>query len=300
MLQQEHKPPRKQQSHQRQRTPHVQDSQDPTQAGEVTDWEEVTGRRKKICREKRVSSRPDAIIVKTDNMSYADMLKRFKSSGEMQRVGEALNAITKTKDGHLRIVLSRGTNETENLQTAIKNIIGNEVSCTRLSDTSIIEIRDADEEATDDEILEAMQMRAGNNASIRIISKRKLDRGTQIITASIPTSKINMILSTRLRIGFVNCRVRRKIEAKKCFRCQGFGHTSADCINEERRNHCWQCGEVGHKLKDCKNEAKCLLCKEEATSDHPLGSYRCHAYKRALEAMKSNPNHDSIPPNKHK
>ncbi|KAL4104244.1 hypothetical protein QTP88_019553 [Uroleucon formosanum] len=185
--QQQHEPPRKQQSHQRQRTPHVQDPQDPTQAGEVMDWEEVTGRRKKIRREKRVSSRPDAIIVKTDNMSSADMLKRFKSSGEMQRVGEAINAITKTKDGHLRILLSRGTNETENLQIAIKNTIGNEVSCTRLSDTSIIEIRDADEEATDDEILEAMHIRAGNNASIRIISKRKLDRGTQIITASILT-----------------------------------------------------------------------------------------------------------------
>ncbi|KAL4083900.1 hypothetical protein QTP88_029216 [Uroleucon formosanum] len=80
---QQHEPSRKQQSHQRQRMPHVQDPQDPTQAGEVTDWEEVTGRRKKIRREKRVSSRPDAIIVKTDNMSYADMLKIFKSSDEM-------------------------------------------------------------------------------------------------------------------------------------------------------------------------------------------------------------------------
>jgi len=104
-------------------------------------------------RKEQTRSRPDAIIIKADNVSYADMLMRIKTSREMKEVGETISGITKTKDGHLRIVLSQETKEIENHKTAIKNTIGNEVSCTRLSDTTVIEIRDADEEATNEEIV---------------------------------------------------------------------------------------------------------------------------------------------------
>lgn len=70
-------------------------------------------------------------------MSYADMLKRTKTSREMKEVGETINGIIKTKYGHLKIVLSQETKEIENLKTAIKNTIGNEASCTSLSDTTV-------------------------------------------------------------------------------------------------------------------------------------------------------------------
>lgn len=72
-------------------------------------------------RKEQTRSRPDAIIIKVDNMSYADMLKRIKTSIEMKKVGENINGITKTKDGYLTLVLSRETKEIENLKTAIKN-----------------------------------------------------------------------------------------------------------------------------------------------------------------------------------
>jgi len=52
----------------------------------------------------------------------------------VERVGDTIHSITKTKDGHLRIVLNRESVEIENLQTAIKTTIGNYASCTRLTD----------------------------------------------------------------------------------------------------------------------------------------------------------------------
>ncbi|KAF0771281.1 Uncharacterized protein FWK35_00006818 [Aphis craccivora] len=107
--------------------------------------------------EKTIST-PDAIIIKADNMSYSDMLKRIKTSREIEEVGETFNGITKTRDGHPRIALNPEINKIENLKTAIKNTIGNEVSCTRLSDTTVIEIRDADEESTNEEILKVIEV----------------------------------------------------------------------------------------------------------------------------------------------
>jgi len=60
----------------------------------------------------------------------------------------------KTKDGNLRIVLNWEVAEIENLQIAIKTTISNEVTCTRLADRATVEIRDADEEATNEEMLQ--------------------------------------------------------------------------------------------------------------------------------------------------
>jgi len=186
--------------------------------------------------------------VKVVQISYVGMLKKIKSSDEVKGVGGSITKITKTRHGHLRMVLSRETEVTDpNLTTTIYNMIGNNASCTRLSDTSLIEIRDADEESTDDKIIIAIEEHTKSKESIKITDKRKLDRGTQVVTASVPTSVVNNLLKPRLRIGFASCKTRLKTEVKKCFWCQGYGHTRQACTNEERSNFCWKCSKEDHK-----------------------------------------------------
>lgn len=257
-----------------------------------TSWRTVVNkkpmnRQKKNHKGEQIRTRPDVVIVKADQLSYVDMLKRIKTNDEVKGASEAITKITKTRDGHLRMVLSRETEDSETLTRAISNAIGNNASCTRLSDTALIEIRDADEEATDDEIIRAIEEQTKTKGIIKITNKRKIDRGTQIVTALVPTSIVNNLLKDRLRIGFVSCRTRLKTEVKKCFRCQGYGHTRQACTNEERSNLCWKCGEKDHKSKECKNEYRCMLCEKEVSNDHAMGSSKCHAYKRALEAAKT-------------
>lgn len=45
-------------------------------------------------RKELIRSRPDAINIKADNISYTDMLKRIKTSREIKEVGETINGIT--------------------------------------------------------------------------------------------------------------------------------------------------------------------------------------------------------------
>jgi len=274
------------QTEQHQQQPLI-DTQDPPLSDQADNWEIVSRRTKK--RERRGPTtriRPDAIIVKADNMTYADMLKKIRASRDMEGVSGNIHCITKTRDGHLRLVLNRDSAEPKNLQTAIKTAIGHEANCNRLTDMATVEIRDADEEATNEEITQALETHTKGHGTAKIVSKRRTNRGTQVITASIPTTAINTLLKTRLRIGFVNCRVKRMVDIQKCFRCQGFGHTRRNCTNDERSDHCWNCGKEGHKSLDCAGKASCLLCKEEESSDHRLGSHKCHAFKRAVEAAK--------------
>jgi hypothetical protein len=214
------------------------------------------------------------------------MLKKIRTSRDMEGVGGTIHSITKTRDGHLRLVLNRDSVKFKNLQTAIKTTIGNEVSCTRLTDMATVEIRDADEEATNEEIIQALEAHTKGQGTARVVSKRRTNGGTLVITVTIPTTAMNSLLKTRLRIGFVNCRVKRMVDVQKCFRCQGFGHTRQTCTNDEQSDHCWKCGEEGHKSSDCVGKASCLLCKEDESRDHRLGSYKCHVFKRALETTK--------------
>lgn len=52
---------------------------------------------------------------------------------------------------------------------------------------------------------------------IQILKQRRVKRGTQIVTISVPTSAVNKLVNTRLIIGYVNGRVRQRIEVKKCY-----------------------------------------------------------------------------------
>ncbi|KAF0747345.1 Uncharacterized protein FWK35_00022478 [Aphis craccivora] len=66
-----------------------------------------------------------------------------------------------------------------------------------------------------------------------------------------------------------------------------FGHTRSSFTGTEVDNRCLKCGEIGHKSRDCQGNSKCFLCEKEATDDHILGSYKCHIYRRELEATKT-------------
>lgn len=154
--QQRQKSPPRQQVQLKQQQQLRSDPQDQLLCDDAANWETVSRTRKKTRREPHTRIIPDAVIVKAGNMTYADMLKNIKTSHDMEGVSGTIRSITKTKNGHLRLVLNRESLEIESLHTAIKNAIGNEASCNRLTDRATIEIRDADEEATDEEIIRSL------------------------------------------------------------------------------------------------------------------------------------------------
>ena len=54
----------------------------------------------------------------------------------------------------------------------------------------------------------------------------------------------------------LNCRVRKYIpDPLRCFKCQGYGHTSLSCRGKKK---CAKCGELYHE--NCNNPSKCLNC----------------------------------------
>lgn len=101
-------------------------------------------------------SRQDVVIVKAGEMKYLEMLKRIKNGKEVQSLSNNIGAVSETRSGHLRVVLSRETKDIEELSNTITRAVGSDTICTRLADTTRVEIRDVDEEVDEEEIVQTI------------------------------------------------------------------------------------------------------------------------------------------------
>ncbi|XP_043473696.1 uncharacterized protein LOC122505893 [Leptopilina heterotoma] len=93
-----------------------------------------------------------------------------------------------------------------------------------------------------------------------------------------------------VKIGFVSCKIRKKVMVTRCHRCLDYGHIGRNCQTVDKSAACFKCGEAGHKVADCRKSPCCFLCKAKcgdiADIKHVAGSCRCGVFRSALEEAK--------------
>ncbi|XP_077292797.1 uncharacterized protein LOC143915851 [Arctopsyche grandis] len=120
----------------------------------------------------------------------------------------------------------------------------------------------------------------------RLITFKPAYGGTQMAMVKLPRDDATeLIKAGRIRIGWVNCRLRPRVHIIRCFRCRGFGHIAVECASkQDRSKECNKCGQEGHKAVICKNDPHCSICEgEKISSGHPTGSRSCAALRTALK-----------------
>lgn len=232
---------------------------------------------------KRVRRRPqkaDAVVVKPTNILYADMVKKIKNEITIEEMGVNLKAMRKTQNGDLLLEMSKETKKEDvgRLQEAIKNVIGSNGMCKRLAQTVGIEIRDFDETTDRQEVIEALRREIGDNPDLfEVYNIRKDLRGTASVRARICMKEAtNLLKKGRIKIGWVFCRVRKRTQVIRCYRCHEFGHVRAKCEGIDRTDQCMTCGNQGHKARNCAEEPNCIVCKtKELNFKHFPGATGC-------------------------
>lgn len=225
---------------------------------------------------------------------YADILRRIKQDVPDEQVRTTVDKIHKTKSGNLLITLMRkSTDKGQALQQTIAGILKEDTKVICKEPQEDIEIRDLDDTTTKEDIQAALHTVTKEICEMppETIKIRRAYRGIQIAVVTLPAAAARKILegSGKIRIGWVNCRIRATRRPTQCFKCWHFGHHGSQCRSKtDRSKLCIRCGQEGHKIADCKNPAKCVLCAENESAKnaaHHAGTYRCPVFEEALQKM---------------
>ncbi|CAB0041818.1 unnamed protein product [Trichogramma brassicae] len=179
--------------------------------------------------QRRARHRPDVIVIKAKDASkYADILRSLKSDPTLQQeVGSSVNNIRRSAAGALMLQLKKGVENASDLGEELGKVLGTAATASALLQTSSIEIKDLDECATKEEVTAALDALLGVPLSKRdpVKSLRKAYAGKQVAVVALPDDLAATALKLgHVRIGWVNCRIRAREEAARCYRCWSPGH----------------------------------------------------------------------------
>lgn len=242
---------------------------------------------------RRKPIKSDAIVVKgKEGVSYAEILRSVKTEPKLKSLAQQVKGIRKTAKGELLFELKRSADpNTRTFQEAVQTFLGPETEVRSLTEMGTLEVKDLDEVTTTEELLEALITQFGEIGASpsSIISIRKSYGGTQTATVKLHADKAEKLAKEgKVRVGWVICRIRRKTQPMRCFKCMEFGHIASRCTGEDCTGLCFKCGEKGHKARSCHNKWNCILCarKGEKDTDHSANSSRC-PYMAAAQARRS-------------
>ncbi|KAG5886456.1 hypothetical protein JTB14_012868 [Gonioctena quinquepunctata] len=107
------------------------------------------------------------------------------------------------------------------------------------------------------------QAKLQNTEDITVRSLRPTSIGTQNATVELQESIAESLIKTgHIKVGWLSCTVRERIQLQRCYKCQQMGHVRQKCTGEDRTGDCLRCGKGGHNAKECpeENEEFCHNC----------------------------------------
>lgn len=208
----------------------------------------------------RIRTRPAAILVKVGAEGFPELAKKIRGGVNADVIGDSIVGVRQAKSGGLLIEIRGDQAQFDAVRAEVVRSAGAEVEVHSLQQRETMEVRDLDEWTGADEVAEAVANAVGVDLdAVKVLSLRKRFGGAQTALVSLPqASSRGLASSGRLRVGWVNCRVRRADPKVRCFRCLAFGHMSKDCVGPDRTECCRRCGEVGHKAASCNASATAI------------------------------------------
>lgn len=237
------------------------------------------------------AKRQDAVFLirPTEGRTYADMLKDLRQKVNPDASHTQIRGYRETKDGGLLIKARTNAKNGTAFRSSLQQAVGETGEIKDMSPSVSLEILDLDCATTPDEVKEAVTRSTGQTQGLNVHIFGPNNFGQYMAVCNVDRDKASTLLRTlRIKIGWVNCRIRLRTIVTRCYRCLGYGHTKRECKGTDRSKACWKCGSNNHISKSCNSRPSCFLCSEASCSDvvHVPGSGSCAVFRAALKSRK--------------
>ena len=246
-------------------------------------------------KKRKPKAKTAAIIIRPkDGKTYAEVLDSLKKNVKPEESKADIRSVRKTRAGDVLLELGVKTEDIGGFEKALQEVLGTSGDIKTRTARMSLEIRDLDELANADEIRASLTKELGEATEPRkVVVLGANSRGQKVAIVELGESEAHKLLKTaRIKIGWINCRIRERTMVVRCFKCIGYGHVARDCSGPDRKNTCYKCGADNHKDKDCPaKSAAWVLCKDMDVTGaglaHFPGTKDCVAFKKALDKAKS-------------
>uniref|UniRef100_V5GPZ8 Retrotransposable element n=1 Tax=Anoplophora glabripennis TaxID=217634 RepID=V5GPZ8_ANOGL len=222
------------------------------------------------------------IIIRSEGKTYADLIRTVKKNVDIDQAGINVKSLRKTESGDLMLEVEGGQDKAAELKEMIRSRT-NELEVIAKSNDATIHIMDIDADISEIELKNEIMKNEGSmkEENLTIVSLRPNQRGNQVATVKMRKDLADKLVERgKIKIGWVLCRLRHRVNIQQCYKCLAFGHRSPDCTGPDRRNTCVRCAGIGHKAKDCKETIlHCIVCNVDG---HRVDNTGCPSFRRMV------------------
>ena len=183
--------------------------------------------KKKVPRRSPAARSGDAIrVMAKDDESYAEILKAMKAKVNPQNSGAEVLSIRRINKKEILLVLKKG-GDVSAFEKALDQAVGERADVKSLVSKRLLDVRDLDESVTREEVVAAPCIALSKPDLGDQCRLYKRFGGVQTAVVCLTEADVRRLLKLgKLRVGWVNCRIRELVEVARCFRCLGYGHVS--------------------------------------------------------------------------
>lgn len=238
--------------------------------------------------QKKEYPRREDIIIKAGDKTYADLVRSLKDRVDIHKTGVKIDRFRKTAAGDLQLIFEKGRGNSDALGKEIR---------TQLPDSRVIVKRSRktlhvyglDATITRAEVEEELKkLISATEDDLTVGELRPMRDGNQAVTITVKdTIDTSKLTQNRVRIGWVNCRIRERVQIDRCSKCLRPGKKEQTCSNTDCAEICYNCSSRDHKASGCTKKSYCASCRSD---EHRPDSSKCPLFRRSLNRFLSKVN----------